>query len=125
MEKKKILIVDDEIEFVEMIMMRLRASGYEVMASYDGEGAIEKIRTEKPDLVLLDIMLPNVDGYAICSAIKKDAGFGSTPVILLTAKDAASEADSLRESKADHCMTKPFDPKELLDKIRELIKRNG
>ena len=123
MDKKKILIVDDEIEFVDMIMMRLRASGYDVIASYDGEGVIEKIRLERPDLVLLDIMLPSVDGYIVCSEIKKSADFGNTPVILLTAKDTTTETDRLQESKADHCMIKPFDPKELLDKIRELIKK--
>ena len=125
MDKKKIMIVDDEIEFVEMITMRFRASGYEVMASHDGEGVIEKIRTEKPDLVLLDIMLPNVDGYIICSAIKKDAEFKKIPVILLTAKDTTSEADKLQEAGADYCMIKPFEPKELLDKIRELIKKSS
>ena len=125
MAKKKILIVDDEIEFVEMITMRLRASGYEVIACYDGEGVSDKTRAERPDLIILDIMLPKIDGYSICSAFKKDAELEKIPVILLTAKDTTHEPDKLEEAGADHCMIKPFEPKELLDKIRELIKKSS
>ncbi len=125
MEKKKILIVDDEVELVEMLAMRLRASGYEVFSVADGEDALATVRADKPDLILLDIMLPKIDGYKICSAIKKDAEFKETPVILLTAKDAMHEADKLEAAGADHCIIKPFEPKELLDKIKELIKRTA
>ena len=125
MDKKKILIVDDEIELTEMLAMRLRASGYEVVAIPDGEGALQKMRAEKPDLVILDIMLPNIDGYEICEAIKKDSVFKKTPVILLTAKDPGHEMDKIREAGADSCMVKPFEPKDLLEKIRELIKKNS
>ena len=125
MEKKKILIVDDEAELVEMITLRLKASGYEVIAAYDGKDILEKARAEKPALIILDIMLPVMDGYKICTDIKKDPALKHTPVILLTAKDPALEAEKLQDACADACMIKPFEPKELLDKIREFIKKSS
>ena len=125
MDKKKILIVDDEVELVDMLAMRLRASGYEVFSVSDGEDALLKIRSEKPDLIILDIMLPKIDGYKICETIKMDAGSRMIPVILLTAKDLTHEAEKLQEAGADHCMIKPFESKELLDKIKELIRKTA
>jgi two-component system, OmpR family, alkaline phosphatase synthesis response regulator PhoP len=125
MDKKKILIVDDEAELVEMMTLRLKASGYEVVAAYDGKEILEKARAEKPDLIILDIMLPVMDGYKICADIKKDAQLKHVPVILLTAKDPALEADKLQGAHADDCMIKPFEPKELLDRIREFIKKSS
>ncbi len=125
MIKKRILIVDDEVELVELMSMRLKASGYEVLALHDGENVLKKMRAERPDLIILDIMLPKVDGYKICVSLKEDAEFGKIPVILLTAKDLAREADQIQASRADACLTKPFESKQLLAKIRELIKKSA
>ena len=125
MKKPNILLVDDEVDFVEMISMRLRASGYEVAALYEGESVLNTISHQRPDLVILDLMLPKVDGYTVCAAMKKNADFRNIPVIILTAKDPSSEAQMTGESAADACLIKPFDPKELLDKIKELIKKSS
>ena len=125
MNKKKILIVDDEVELVELMSIRLKASGYEVVAMHDGENVLEKTRAEKPDLIILDIMLPKVDGYKICVSLKENTAFRKIPVILLTAKDPAHDADQIQASGADECFIKPFEHKQLLAKIRELIKMSS
>lgn len=123
MDKKKILIIDDEAEFVDMLKIRLKASGYEVEVAYDGEGGLKLSKTAKPDLILLDIMLPKIDGYEICSLIRKDGNGRRIPIILLTALD--QNPDSFKEVGADFCIIKPFEPEALLKKIRELIKKSN
>ncbi len=121
-EKKKILIIDDEIEFVDMISMRLQASGYNVVAVYDGDSVLNKVRSEKPDLIILDVMLPKADGYQVCELIKKDPIVSKIPIVVLTAKDPSREVDDIRKTGVEDCFIKPFDPKQLLAKIKQLIK---
>ena len=120
-DKKKILIVDDETEMVEVETMRLRASGYEVATACDGRSGFEKARQWAPDLVILDIMLPVMDGYQVCAALKKDPQCGKIPIVLVSAVDRKYDTDLGRKVGADFYFTKPFEPRVLLDKIRELL----
>ncbi len=125
MDKKRILVVDDETEMVAMMTMRLRASGYDVLIAYDGEVGLEKAIAEKPDLVILDVMLPGLDGYKVCRKLKSEPFYREIPVILLTAVDQTTPPDGDPTHGADYCMMKPFEPKDLLGKIKELIKGSG
>ena len=95
---KKILIVDDEIQLVEMVKMRLEAAGYEIISAYDGQEGFDKAKKDKPDLIILDLMLPRMDGYKVCALLKKDARHSSIPIIMFTAYPATiimEEAEKL------------------------------
>lgn len=118
---KKILIIEDEVELVEMIKMRLEASGYDVISAYDGEDGLDKARKQGPDLILLDLMLPKMDGYQVCSALKKDKNYSSIPIIMLTARAQKSEMKLGMDLGANAYITKPFEPPMLMASIKELI----
>ena len=120
--KKKILIVDDEIEMAEMETMRLKASGYEVEAAYDGQSGFQTARQWMPDLVILDIMLPLMDGYQVCAALKKDAQCLDIPIILVSAVDQKYDTNLGQKVGADFYFTKPFETAILLAKIKEIIR---
>ncbi len=121
--RAKILIVDDEPDAIELIRFNLKASGYDVVAAEDGEEALLKARKFSPDLILLDIMLPEIDGLEVCKILRRDPATAKLPIIMLTAK--ASEIDRVLglEFGADDYVTKPFSPRELLLRIRNLLKR--
>lgn len=120
--KKKILIVDDETEMVEMVRARLEVNDYEVITAYDGQDGLAKAKEEKPDLVILDIMLPKMDGYKVCGLLKGDARFAKMPVIMFTAKAQVEDMEMVKELGANAYITKPFDAQVLLAKIEELLK---
>lgn len=122
MAKKKILLVDDEKDLVETVKFRLEANDYDVIAAYDGQEALAKARKEKPDLIILDLMLPKIDGYKVCRMLKFDEKYKAIPIILFTARAQESDQKMGKEVGADAYVTKPFEPKALLDKIKELIK---
>lgn len=122
MAKKKILIVDDEIEMVEVESLRFKASGYEILAVHDGESALRTARNWLPDLVILDIMLPFMDGYQVCAALKKDQVCREIPIILMSATDRKYDTDLGKKAGADAYFTKPFEPSILLEKIKELLR---
>jgi len=123
---KKILVVDDEKELVEMIKMRLEASGYEVIPAYDGQEALEKARKEKPDLIVLDLMLPKIDGYKVCRMLKFDEKYKHIPIIMFTARAQEEDKKLGEEVGADAYITKPFESQALLKKIKELLgEKNG
>ena len=122
MTKKKILIVDDEIEMVEVETLRLKASGYEILAAHDGQSGLKTARQCLPDLVILDIMLPLMDGYQVCEALKNDAKCREIPIILMSAVDRKYDTDLGRKAGADAYFTKPFEPPLLLEKIKELLR---
>ncbi|PPG93195.1 DNA-binding response regulator [Rathayibacter sp. AY1F3] len=115
----RILVVDDDAALAEMIGIVLRADGYDVSFCADGSGAIEAFRRARPDLVLLDLMLPGIDGIEVCRAIRAESG---VPVIMLTAKSDTSDVVQGLESGADDYMVKPFDPKELVARIRTRLR---
>ncbi len=121
MAKKKILVVDDEAELVGMVKMRLEANQYEVITAFDGQEALDTARREKPDLILLDLMLPKIDGYKVCGLLKADTRFRTIPIILFTARAQDSDKKMAEETGANAYITKPFEPQVLLKKIAELI----
>ncbi|KZX20033.1 DNA-binding response regulator MtrA [Rathayibacter tanaceti] len=115
----RILVVDDDAALAEMIGIVLRAEDYEVFFCADGSGALEAFRRARPDLVLLDLMLPGIDGIEVCRAIRAESG---VPVIMLTAKSDTSDVVQGLESGADDYMVKPFDPKELVARIKTRLR---
>ncbi len=122
MEKKRILLVDDEEELVRAVQARLEANDYEVLTAFDGEEGLAKAKEGKLDLIILDLMLPKMDGYKVCATLKHDARYQKTPILLFTAR--ASEEDErmgIEECGADGYLTKPFEAQIFLKKIKELM----
>jgi len=119
---RKILIIDDEPKIVEICRDYLRAAGYEVVSAGDGEGGLALAYRERPDLVVLDLMLPEMDGLDVCRALRRESNL---PIIMLTAR--VEETDRLigLELGADDYMTKPFSPRELVARIRTVLRRAG
>ena len=122
MVKKRLLIVDDEKDLADMIKFRLEANGYEILIAYDGQAALETARKEKPDLIILDLMLPKMDGYKVCGLLKNDARYSGIPIIIFSAKGQDDDVRLGQELGANAYLTKPFEPGALLGKIKELIK---
>ncbi len=119
--KKKILIVEDEEQMVEMLKIRLEANGYEVLSAADGKQGLEKAQKQMPDLMILDLMIPKMDGFKVCGLLKKDSRYARIPIIMFTARAQESDKRMGEEVGADAYLTKPFEPKTLLDKIEELL----
>jgi len=122
--KKKILVIDDEVDLVDLVKMRLEANNYYVMPLYTSTRSIEIVKREKPDLILLDVMMPDKDGYAVCRELKADKDTKDIPVVLFTAKDQQKNAvkKDYQTSGADDYIIKPFEASELLAKIEKFIK---
>jgi len=121
MAKKKILVVEDEAELTEAIQIRLEQAGYEVLTAYDGQEALENARAENPDLIVLDLMLPKMDGYKVCRMLKFDEKYKKIPVVMLTARAQEKDEDLGYEVGANAFITKPFKYQVLLAKIAELL----
>jgi DNA-binding response OmpR family regulator len=119
--KANILAVDDEPHVLRLVKANLESSGYKVLTAVDGEQAISLVKREMPDLVLLDIMLPKMDGYAVCSRIRE---FSAVPVIMLTARSAQIDLVHGFEVGADDYLTKPFDVTELLMRVQAVLRRS-
>lgn len=119
---KKILVVDDEPDILQVVTKRLILSGFEIITASDGQEALDKARKEAPDLIILDLMLPKIDGYKVCGLLKRDSRYANTPVILFTARAQEDDMKMGQEVSADAYITKPFEPQVLLDKIKELLK---
>ena len=118
---KKILRVEDEVDLVAMLKVRLEAGGYDVIFAYDGQAGLDMAKKEKPNLILLDLMLPKIDGYQICGMLKQDKEYAHIPIVILSARAQESEIRLGKELGADEYITKPFEPSVLLAKIIELI----
>lgn len=123
MDKKKILLVEDEVDLVKAIELRLTKEGFNVITSLDGEDALKKARTEKPDLLILDLMLPKIDGYKVCRLLKFDQEYKNMPVIMLTARVEERDRNLGMEMGADEYITKPFQWDDLLAKILNFLPR--
>jgi two-component system, OmpR family, alkaline phosphatase synthesis response regulator PhoP len=121
MAKGKILVVDDEIYIVHILDFSLGMEGYEVLTALDGEQALEKARAEKPDLIVLDIMMPKLDGYETCKRLKADDATKQIPVILLSAKGRNVDQKVGFEVGADDYITKPFSPRKLVERINAVL----
>jgi DNA-binding response OmpR family regulator len=121
MGKAKILVVDDNEKNVELLEAILQAADFEVLKAYDGKQAIEIVGSQRPDLLLLDIMMPQLDGFQVCEILRKDSQNSGLPVIMVTAKDKESDIVQSLERGADDYVVKPIDKKELLAKITDLL----
>jgi len=122
---KKILAVDDERHIVRLVEVNLQRAGYEVVTAYDGREALEKVQSENPDLVVLDVMMPYMDGFEVLKSLKADPATAEIPVIMLTAK--AQDADVFKgwQSGVDCYLTKPFNPMELLTFVKRIFDSLG
>ena len=125
MAKGKILVVDDEIYIVHILDFSLGMEGYEVLTALDGEQALERARAELPDLIVLDIMMPKLDGYETCKMLKADERTRNIPVILLSAKGRHTDQKVGFDVGADDYITKPFSPRKLVDRINTLLGQFG
>lgn len=119
-----VLIVDDEQHIrllIEQTLEELEDDGVELQTAADGEAALDVVRNQRPELVFLDVMMPKLNGFEVCRAIKEDLGLASTHVVMLTAKGQAYDRAEGLAAGADRYLTKPFDPDELLDVAREAL----
>lgn len=121
-KKKRVLVVDDEVDLVELLESRLQESDYDVIKAYDGQEGLQKVESEKPDLMLLDLALPKIDGYELCRLLKKDERYSRLPIILFSARAREEDVRRGKVAGADDYITKPFQAEVLLDKISKLIK---
>ncbi len=124
-ENKKVLVVDDEPDVLALLTLMLKSQGYNVITAVDGQEALEKARKEAPDLILLDVMLPKMDGYKVARMLKFDENFSHIPIILLTAKIQEKDRQTGLEMGANDYMTKPFDTALLLSKVKETLSKKG
>ena len=120
---KKILVVDDEPNIVDILRFNLQREGYEVIAAYDGQEALDKARAEGPDLILLDVMLPLMDGFQVCEELRRTDRL--TPIIMLTAREEERDRVMGLELGADDYVVKPFSVRELLARVRTNIRRSA
>lgn len=123
MANENILIIEDEATLVNNVADKLRAEGYNVSIAMDGETGWEKVRAEKPDLLVLDIMLPGLDGLSLCRMVRNDANINSTPIIMLTARSTEIDKIIGLESGADDYIPKPFGLGEFLARVRAVLRR--
>ena len=121
MAKGRILVVDDEIYIVHILDFSLGMEGYEVITALDGEQALEKVAAARPDLIVLDIMMPKLDGYETCKALKSKPETKDIPIILLSAKGRNVDQKTGFEVGADDYITKPFSPRKLVERINAIL----
>lgn len=121
--RPKILVVDDEPEAVELVEFNLKSSGYDVITAADGAEALKQARSASPHLIVLDLMLPEVDGLEVCKMLRRDAATSAIPIVMLTAKAAEIDRVLGLELGADDYLTKPFSPRELLLRIKNILQR--
>lgn len=122
MKRHRILVVDDYPNMVDMLSVRLRAAGHEVLAAYDGLAGLQMARQEKPDLILLDVLLPKMDGFKICRMLKFDDRFRHIPIIMLTSRARDVDRKTGLDMGADDYVFKPYEPLELMRRIEKLLK---
>ena len=123
MSKKRILVVDDEVDLVETVRYSLELEGYDVLVAYNGEEALNQARKENPDLILLDLMLPKLDGYKVCRLLKFDERYKHIPILMLTAKTQEKDKATGMETGANEYITKPFEMDELMKKVKGYLNK--
>lgn len=121
MSPKRILIVDDEEFFIEPIKVLLERSGYEVIKANDGMSGLKAARMQNPDLILLDLMLPGINGYQVCRLLKYDEKYKHTPTMIVSAKDTEKDKQLAKECGADLYLTKPLNYMDLVKQIGEIL----
>jgi DNA-binding response OmpR family regulator len=125
MAKGKILIVEDDRDIVEMVEYNLREEGYVTVSALNGEDGVRLAGSEQPDLIILDIMLPVIDGFEVCRALKSEGATARIPIIILSAKSQETDKVVGLELGADDYVTKPFSPRELIARIRAIMRRGA
>ena len=120
-EKPRILLVDDEPSIVKMVGKRLEVEGFEVITAMDGQEGLEKAQTQHPDLIVLDLMLPKLNGYEVCTMLKQDARHQKIPIVMFTAKTQEKDEKTALECGANAFVRKPFRAPELMSTIRNLL----
>jgi DNA-binding response OmpR family regulator len=120
MAVKKILVVDDERKIVDIVKAYLEKDGFQVTSAYDGKSALDLVRRQTPDLIVLDLMLPEISGWDVCRSLRKES---DVPIIMLTARDETTDKIVGLELGADDYITKPFDPKELVSRVKAVLRR--
>ena len=123
MGKAKILIVEDDRAIVDMLEYNLQEAGYETVSALNGEDGVNLASREKPDLIVLDIMLPIIDGFEVCRILKNDSAVAHIPIIILSAKSQETDKIVGLELGADDYVTKPFSPRELIARTRAILRR--
>jgi two-component system phosphate regulon response regulator PhoB len=125
MKKATILVIDDEKDLIELVRYNLEKDGFDVIAATDGQSGLDVVKKHRPDLVVLDLMMPGIDGLQICKQLRADPRTGRIPVIMLTAK--ATEADRIvgLELGADDYITKPFSPREVVARVKAVLRRSN
>ena len=118
---KRILIVDDEKDIVETLSFMLKAKGFECLCAYDGEEGLTLAKSQKPDLVILDVMMPKINGYKICRLLKFDNKYKDIPIIMVTARSQDEDKMIGEETGADEYITKPFEFSDVLEKIKKYL----
>ena len=125
MDKKRVLVVDDDADLVKMLKVRIEAEGYEFMNAVDGKDMLDVLKIKKPHVILLDIMLPTMDGYSALREMRKNEEYANIPVIILSAKEKKKVGDLFILEKIAFFVEKPFETKELMEKVREAISYGG
>lgn len=121
--KPKIMVVDDEPDALELIEFNLKQAGYDVVTAGDGAAALKKARSASPDLVILDIMLPEIDGFEVCKLLRRDPATAAIPILMLTARAAEIDRVLGLELGGDDYVTKPFSPRELVLRVNKILER--
>ena len=127
MRRKKILLVDDDADFVEATKIILESKSYDVAVAHDGKEGLRKVETEQPNLIILDVMMPEIDGYEVCAKLKSDPKYGHIPILLLTAVGEAMPATKYTKEmgmklEADDYMPKPVESIELIERVENLFR---
>lgn len=120
----RILVVDDDRDIVRLVRSYLEKAGFEILTAYDGETALQVIQSEKPQIVILDLMLPDKDGWEVARLVRSDPSVAATPIIMLTARVEDNEKIVGLEIGADDYITKPFNPREVVARVRALLRRS-
>jgi DNA-binding response OmpR family regulator len=123
MKPKKILVVDDEVDLVETVRFPLEMEGFDVLVSYNGEDALDQARKVSPDLIILDLMLPKLDGYKVCRLLKFDERYKHIPILMLTAKTQEKDKTLGMETGANEYITKPFEMDYLMEKVKAYLNK--
>lgn len=118
---KTILIADDEQDIVETVKFFLEAEGFSCIVAFDGEEALNLAKTQQPDLMILDVMMPKINGYKICRLLKFDAKYKDIPILMVTARSQEEDKAIGEETGADEYITKPFEITELVDKVKQYL----
>jgi len=121
MNKKTVLIADDEIDIVETVKFMLESEGFEVLTAYDGEEALKTARTAIPDIILLDVMMPKINGYKVSRLLKFDKKFQDIPILMITARSQDEDRLIGEETGADEYITKPFEISDVIDLINKYL----